>query len=195
MDKKKINLILFGPMGSGRRTQARKLAKKYKLLHLSIDDLMDEEAGKETTLGLEAKSYLDKNLSVPSSITIAMLDQRIEANPDVDGCVFDRFPVTIQECEALDEYLQGKGQAILKLIHLEVENTILIKRQPRMASMYHLFNEKMISQLSKAFEVLRLKVAPVYDYYAASGRATKILGEGSVDRVFANLCTVVDKLV
>ena len=104
-----INLILFGPPGSGKGTQAIKLVEKYNLLHISTGDLFRYEMGNNTPLGLEAKSYIEKGQLVPDSVTIGMLKNKVDSNPDVSGYIFDGFPRTINQAEALDSLLAEKN--------------------------------------------------------------------------------------
>ena len=107
-----INLILFGPPGSGKGTQAIKLVEKYNLLHISTGDLFRYEMGNNTPLGLEAKSYIEKGQLVPDSVTIGMLKNKVDTNPDVSGYIFDGFPRTINQAEALDSLLAEKKLVI-----------------------------------------------------------------------------------
>ena len=107
-----INLILFGPPGSGKGTQADMLVKKYDLLHISTGDLFRYNLKNNTPLGAEAKTYIDKGELVPDSITINMLRQKVEENPEVKGYIFDGFPRTIAQSEALDQLLESRGGAV-----------------------------------------------------------------------------------
>jgi adenylate kinase len=191
----KINLILFGPPGSGKGTQAQNLAEKYNLLHISTGDMFREELKAETPLGIEAKSYMDKGYLVPDSVTIGMLNNRVEANPDVDGFIFDGFPRTIPQCEALDELLASKGQSISKLIMLVVDEDEIVKRLQKRALVSGRPDDADENVIRNRFQVYRDQTTPVYDYYAASGRSTKIVGVGGIDEIFANLSAEVDQLV
>jgi adenylate kinase len=191
----KINLILFGPPGSGKGTQAQNLAEKYNLLHISTGDMFREELKAETPLGIEAKSYMDKGYLVPDSVTIGMLNNRVEANPDVDGFIFDGFPRTIPQCEALDELLASKGQSISKLIMLVVDEDEIVKRLQKRALVSGRPDDADENVIRNRFQVYRDQTTPVYDYYAASGRSTKIVGVGGIDDIFANLSAEVDQLV
>ncbi len=123
-----LNLILFGPPGSGKGTQAVKLANKYGLLHISTGDLFRYEMGNDTPLGKEAKSYISKGALVPDSVTIGMLKNKVNANPDVGGYIFDGFPRTIAQAEALNAFLSEKGEIIASLLSLQVEDIEIITR-------------------------------------------------------------------
>ena len=110
-----LNLILFGPPGSGKGTQAALLVEKYQLLHISTGDLFRYEIGNSTELGLLAKSYMDNGQLVPDSVTIGMLKNKVEANPSVKGIIFDGFPRTVAQAEALDQLLDDIAPVLVFL--------------------------------------------------------------------------------
>jgi adenylate kinase len=195
MGEKKINLILLGPPGAGKRTQAKKLAQKYKLLHFSATDAVKKEIEKGNPVALEAQPFIKKGEITPVSIILHVLDLWLEANPQVNGFILDRFPDDLAECKALDEYLEEKGEAISKLIQFELEEQTLLKRQPNLGPVAHLMRKEGLQKFHRLLESYKKDSLLIYNHYAAYGRAAKVLGEGSVDRVFANLCSVVDKLV
>jgi adenylate kinase len=118
------NLVLFGPPGSGKGTQAAFLIEKYNLVHISTGDLFRYEMGNNTPLGLEAKAFMAKGELVPDSITIGMLRNKVEKHPDANGFIFDGFPRTIPQAEALDALLQSMGTSVSGLIAL-----IMMKQQ------------------------------------------------------------------
>ena len=124
-----LNVILFGPPGSGKGTQAQKLAERYNFLHISTGDLFRSEIGNKTELGLEAMTYISKGQLVPDAITIGMLGKKVEENHDVQGVIFDGFPRNVLQAEALDELLAQKDQLISGLIALEVDDTEIGKFQ------------------------------------------------------------------
>jgi adenylate kinase len=195
MGAKKINLILLGPPGAGKRTQAKKLAKKYNLLHFSATDAVKAEIKKGNPAALEAQPFIEKGALIPLLAKMFVLDLWLEANPQVNGFILDRFPDDLAECKALDAYLEEKGESISKLIQFELEEQTLLKRQPNLGAVAHLMRKEGLQKFHRLFEFYKKASVPIYKHYAADGRATKVLGEGSVDRVFANLCSVADKLV
>jgi adenylate kinase len=123
-----INIILFGPPGSGKGTQAAKLVDRYQLVHISTGDLFRYEIGNKTPLGLEAKSYIDKGELVPDSVTIGMLNNKVEAHPEAKGFIFDGFPRTIPQAEALDTLLEEKGSPVAALLALQVDDAEIVER-------------------------------------------------------------------
>ena len=123
-----INLILFGPPGSGKGTQAAHLVDEFQLLHISTGDLFRYEIGNSTELGLLAKSYMSKGELVPDEVTIGMLKNKVTANPDVAGYIFDGFPRTVAQAEALDIFLKEKEEMITTLLSLDVDDEELVTR-------------------------------------------------------------------
>ena len=122
------NLILFGPPGSGKGTQATKLVEKYSLLHISTGDLFRYNLKNNTPLGQEAKKYMDKGALVPDSVTIKMLKAKVDENKEVGGYIFDGFPRTIPQAEALNVLLGEDNQSISALIALDVDDEEIVTR-------------------------------------------------------------------
>ena len=189
-----INLILFGPPGSGKGTQALKLAEEYNLLHISTGDLFRYEIGHKTELGLEAKSFIDRGALVPDTITIGMLKNKVEAHPDVSGYIFDGFPRTIPQAEALDEYLASKDQLITALIALDVDDQEIVNRileRSKTSGRADDANEKIIRN---RIMVYNQETAPVYKYYEHRDRSHQINGVGDIEMIYGRLKTLVDTL-
>jgi adenylate kinase len=128
-------------------------------------------------------------------VVLLILDQRLQANPEVNGFVLDRFPETLLDCNALDVFLEDNGEVISKIIHLELDENTLLKRQPNMEPIAHLVSKEGLRKFHRLCEAYKKDLLPIYNHYAANGLATKVWAEGSIDKVFANLCSVVDKLV
>jgi len=189
-----ITLILFGPPGSGKGTQAALLVEKYGLLHISTGDLFRHEIGNNTPLGLEAKSYMEKGQLVPDSVTIGMLRNKVEANPGVSGYIFDGFPRTLPQSEALDTLLEELGTSVSGLVMLQVSDDEITRRillRGKTSGRADDLNESIIR---KRIEVYNAETAQVYDYYARQNKSYKIEGIGSVDEIFERLCSTVDAL-
>ena len=123
-----LNIVLFGPPGAGKGTQAEKLIQKYNLVHLSTGDIFRANIKGETELGVLAKNYIDKGDLVPDEVTIKMLEAEVEKSPNAVGFIFDGFPRTIPQAEALSAFLQGKGTEISVMLALEVEEQELVRR-------------------------------------------------------------------
>ncbi len=189
-----INIILFGPPGSGKGTQAVQLADKYDLLHISTGDLFRYEMGNDTPLGKEAKTYISKGQLVPDSVTIGMLKNKVNANPDVGGYIFDGFPRTIAQAEALNEFLSEKGQKIAGLLSLTVDDTEIIKRLLERGKSSGRSDDQDQSIIQNRIAVYKNETSPVFDFYSKTDQAQEIVGMGSIETVFHNLTTAIDKL-
>ena len=189
-----INLILFGPPGSGKGTQAAKLVEKYNLVHISTGDLFRYEMGNNTPLGLEAKSYIEKGELVPDSVTIGMLKNKVDANPGAEGFIFDGFPRTIPQAEALDNLLTGMDTSVSALISLDVDDEEITQRILLRGKTSGRADDNDESIIRNRIEVYKSETTPVYDYYAQSDKSMKINGIGSIEEIFSRLCMAIDKL-
>ncbi|MCI5080070.1 MAG: adenylate kinase [Saprospiraceae bacterium] len=190
-----INLILFGPPGSGKGTQAKKLVEKYNLLHISTGDLFRYEMGNDTPLGKEAKSYIEKGELVPDSVTVGMLRNKVEANPDVAGYIFDGFPRTIPQSEALDALMEEKGTAVSQLIMLDVPDEEIVKRLLERGKTSGRKDDMDEGIIRNRIEVYKSETSPVFDFYQEKGKAKKVNGVGEIEQIFERLCSEIDALV
>jgi adenylate kinase len=190
-----VNIILFGPPGSGKGTQSEKLIEKYKLKHLSTGDLLRTEIAAETPLGIEAKAMMDKGLLVPDEVVIGMISTALETNPNVNGFLFDGFPRTEAQSIALDGLLELKNTSIDVVLSLIVGEEELVKR---------LLNRGLTSKRSDDTneEVIRARIVEyhkkttiVADYYKQFDKVKNIKGEGSVDEIFDLLCTEINQYI
>ncbi len=188
-----VNLILFGPPGSGKGTQAAKLVETYQLLHISTGDMFRAEIGQQTPLGLEAKSYIDKGALVPDSVTIGMLQNKVDANPDVKGFIFDGFPRTVPQSEALDGFLNGRNNPVTALVMLEVPDDELINRLLERGKTSGRADDADESVIKNRIQVYKDETNPVFDYYAAQNKAEKVNGVGSIEEIYKRLCEVIDR--
>lgn len=189
-----INLILFGPPGSGKGTQAARLVEKYDLLHISTGDLFRYNLKNNTALGQEARSYMDKGELVPDAVTIKMLNAKVQENPDVKGFIFDGFPRNIAQCESLDELLKGNGEQVSKLLLLDVPDDELITRLLNRGKTSGRADDLDPEIIQNRLEVYKQTTYPVFDFYRKSGVAVKIWGVGSMDMIFHRLCLEIDSI-
>jgi len=186
-----LNLILFGPPGSGKGTQASKLVEKYNLLHISTGDLFRFNIKNETALGLEAKSYMDKGDLVPDSVTINMLKAKVNENEDAAGFIFDGFPRTIAQAEALDSFLKEKNWSISGLLALDVPDEELVKRLLERGKDSGRPDDQDEGIIRNRIEEYNNKTAPVFDFYKKQNKADKVLGVGTIDNIFERLCSMI----
>jgi adenylate kinase len=179
-----FNLILFGPPGSGKGTQGELLMKKYNLIHLSTGNLLREEIANQTTLGLEAKQFMDKGKLVPDAVVIGMIDSMIDKYPDTSGFLFDGFPRTVTQAQALDSLLLQKDAAINLVLALQVPEEILVQRllhRGKSSGRSDDMDEQVIRERIQEYEY---KTAPVAEYYKKSNKIQPVLGEGNINDIF-----------
>jgi len=189
-----INLVLFGPPGSGKGTQAAFLIEKYSLIHISTGDLFRYEMSHHTKLGQEAKAFMAKGELVPDSVTIGMLRNKVEKHPEAQGFIFDGFPRTIPQAEALDALLISKGTEVAGLISLEVGEEEIVQRILLRGQTSGRADDNDEATVRKRIAVYKSETAPVFDYYAAKGKGHIINGLGTIDEIAERLKAVVESL-
>lgn len=189
-----INIILFGPPGSGKGTQAAKLVETYDLLHISTGDLFRYEMGNNTPLGQDAKRYIAQGELVPDAVTIGMLRNKVEANQKVKGYIFDGFPRNILQSEALDELLAERGEAVSQLIMLEVPDDEIVSRLLHRGKTSGRSDDSDEAIIRNRIAVYKSETTPVFEYYAQRNKAVKIKGIGEIEEIFERLCAQINNL-
>lgn len=190
-----LNLILFGPPGSGKGTQSEKLIVKYGLKHLSTGDLLRSEIAQQTPLGMEAKNYMDKGQLVPDAVVIGMIRSALESNPQVKGFLFDGFPRTSAQAAALDELMELKGTSINTMLAMEVGEKELMSRllkRGETSGRSDDINEEVVKARITEYHN---KTAAVADYYNQFGKVVTVKGEGGIDDIFNALCREIDQKI
>ncbi len=188
-----LNIVLFGPPGSGKGTQSTTLIEKYNLVHLSTGDILRGEIAAQTPLGLEAKKKMDKGELVPNEVVIGMIGNKLSANPKANGFIFDGFPRTTAQAEALDVLLTEKKTSITVMLALEVEKEELVKRLLNRGKDSGRADDQDINVIENRIAVYNKETAVVADYYKKQGKFTPIHGMGSVSEIFDRLCAAIDK--
>ncbi|PCI97441.1 MAG: adenylate kinase [Flavobacteriales bacterium] len=187
-----LNIVLFGPPGAGKGTQAEKLISKYNLVHLSTGDIFRANIKGATDLGTLAKSYIDAGNLVPDEVTIKMLEAEVDKNPNAEGFIFDGFPRTTPQAEALEKFLKGKGTTISVMLALDVSEQELIKRlllRGKASGRADDANEEVIANRIKVYNE---QTAVVADFYSVQNKFQKIDGIGSIDEIFERLSGAID---
>lgn len=192
---KKLNLILFGPPGAGKGTQAVKLEDVYNILQISTGDCFRYEIKNKTPLGIKAQEYMDKGELVPDEVTIGMLKNKVEANPDYKGYIFDGFPRTIPQANALDKYLASKGESVSQLIALDVDDEELVKRLLDRGKTSGRPDDSDEEIIRNRIAVYNEQTAQVFDFYANQNKASKVPGVGTIEEIFERLKNSIDPLV
>jgi adenylate kinase len=187
-----FNLILFGPPGSGKGTQSEKLIAKYGLKHLSTGDLLRSEIAGKTELGLKAKSFMDAGQLVPDAVVIGMVDAAISANKGVNGFLFDGFPRTKAQAEALDDLLQSHATEIHVVLALDVPEEELIQRMIGRSKTSGRTDDADPEVQKKRISVYRNETLAVADHYNAFNKVVHLNGLGTIDEIFSLLCKEID---
>lgn len=186
-----LNIVIFGPPGSGKGTQSENLIKKYNLAHISTGDLLRKEISTNTQLGALAKSHMDKGELVPDDVIIGMIDSYLDRMGNVNGVIFDGFPRTVAQAQALKELLTSYKTSVAVCLNLEVPNDELMTRliERGKTSGRSDDNEETIKA---RLDVYDKQTKPVLDFYKKEGVAVNIKGVGSIDAIFADIADAVD---
>ncbi len=189
------NLILFGPPGSGKGTQSEKLVEKYGLIHLSTGDLLRRERALKTPLGIEAQQFVDKGQLVPDEVVIGMISSALDNNSEARGFLFDGFPRTVAQAEALDRLLELKKSEISQVLFLEVNEEELIQRLVNRGKTSGRSDDADENIQRKRQEVYKNETLPVAAHYSKSKKVTQINGMGSIDEIFSRLTGQIEKKI
>lgn len=188
-----FNLVLFGPPGSGKGTQSEKLVEKYGLVHLSTGDLLRKERKEQTPLGIEAQKFIDKGQLVPDEVVIGMIDNSLDHHKDAKGFLFDGFPRTLAQAEALDRLLQLKKSEIDLVLILDVDEDELIRRLVLRGKTSGRSDDADENVQKKRQQVYKDETFPVAAYYEKAKKLVHIHGMGEIDKIFESLGREIDK--
>lgn len=190
-----INIVLFGPPGAGKGTQAERLVKKYNLFHLSTGDVFRYNIKNETELGKLAKSFMDKGQLVPDDVTIKMLISEVEKHPEVEGFIFDGFPRTQTQADALDKILAERNTSIAMMLALDVEEEELRDRLKKRAISSGRVDDADPSVIQNRIDVYIKETMPVKDFYKAQNKFVKVDGVGNIDEITSRLFSEIDAVI
>ncbi|MFN6083686.1 MAG: adenylate kinase [Fluviicola sp.] len=177
-----LNIVLFGPPGAGKGTQSERLIEKYGLVHLSTGDMFRLHISNDTELGKRVKQIMADGFLVPDSITIDMLEEEVQKHPQAKGFIFDGFPRTIVQAEALDAYLTSKGQKIDTVLQLDVDQDAIkhrIAERSKISGRADDDAEKLLKRIDEYFT----KTIHVLPYYQNQNKVTTINGVGEIDAI------------
>jgi adenylate kinase len=189
-----LNIVLFGPPGAGKGTQAEFLTDSYRLIHLSTGDLLRSEIGTQTALGSEAKKYMDKGELVPDSIVIGMIRHKMEANREANGFIFDGFPRTVEQAIALDQMLNERATPVSGMLSLEVEEDELFNRLMKRGQISGRSDDQDPAIIRNRISVYNQKTTPLIDYYSKLGKHYSINGMGDIQEIAGRLKAAIDKI-
>lgn len=188
------NIVLFGPPGAGKGTQAEILKEKYNLKHISTGDVFRYNIKNQTELGLLAKSYIDKGDLVPDEVTINMLKDEVNKTPNVKGFIFDGFPRTESQAIALEEFLAEKGECINGMVALEVPEDLLVQRILERGKTSGRSDDQNESKIRNRFNEYNTKTAVLKEFYQAQNNYFGVNGVGSIEEITERLSEILDNL-
>ena len=188
-----INIILFGPPGAGKGTQSAKIIEKYSLIHIATGDLFRKHLKEGTPLGNLAKEYMAKGNLVPDQLVIDMVDDKIRTSENTSGIIFDGFPRTIPQADALDKLLETKGAPIKVLIELVVPEDELRKRLAERALKENRPDDAKSDVIEHRISLYRSETFTVAEHYKQLGKYASVLGVGDIENIFSNICREIDK--
>lgn len=186
-----LNIVLFGPPGAGKGTQAIKLKEKYDLVHISTGDVfraLDPNSG----LAKLAKSYAEKGNLVPDDVTIKILESEVAKYPNAKGVIYDGFPRTIAQAESLDKFLASKGTSITGMVALEVGEEELKERLKKRALDSGRPDDADPAIIQNRINVYNEQTAPVAEFYKTQNKYVGIEGVGAIEEIFDRLCNSID---
>ena len=189
-----INLVLFGKPGAGKGTQAAFLKATFNLVHISTGDLFRYNIKNKTALGQQAQSFMDRGDLVPDRVTIEMLEAEVDRNPEAKGFIFDGFPRTKAQAQALDVFIEAKNMKINATIALEANDDILVKRLLERGETSGRSDDQDESKIRNRFDEYKLKTAPLKDYYEGQHKLYSVNGIGSINEITERLTNLIVSL-
>lgn len=195
LGQKRRVIILFGPPGSGKGTQASRLASHFGWVHISTGDVFRRHIKQQTELGQKVQQYIEAGQLVPDTITVAMLQEEMQRHPGARGFILDGFPRTIAQAEALDDMLQANGMEVDGLIALDVPESELIERIQIRSQTSGRADDADPKVIQERLKVYHTQTTPVYEYYDRRGKALTIDGTGTIEQITQRLVETIESLV
>lgn len=188
------NIVLFGKPGAGKGTQAEFLRTRYNLIHISTGDVFRFNLKNDTPLGREARTFMDSGDLVPDALTIKMLQDEVEKHPDTAGFLFDGFPRTVAQAQALDAFLISKGWQVDAVIGLEADDDVLVARLLERGKTSGRPDDQDENLIRNRYQEYNDKTAPLTDFYTKQGKYFAVDGIGTIAEITERLSLVIDKL-
>ncbi|HPA86210.1 MAG TPA: adenylate kinase [Bacteroidales bacterium] len=188
-----VNFLIFGPPGSGKGTQSVKLAEKFNLKHLSTGDMLRAEIAAGTDLGKKMSNIMSKGELVPDEVVIEMIANKIDGTKGAAGFLFDGFPRTVAQTEALELMLNERGMKIDSMLVLDVDHDELVKRLILRADLSGRPDDKDPAVIENRIDVYRAKTEPIIDFCRQRGIYEPVNGVGSIEDIFGRLSAIMEK--
>lgn len=188
-----LNVVIFGAPGSGKGTQSDYIVEKYGLVHLSTGDILRAEIAKGSEVGKIAEGLISKGHFVPDDVIITVLDNAIDQHPTAKGFIFDGFPRTVVQAEALDSLLKKRNIRVSIMLNIDVHQSELVKRLLNRGKTSGRSDDNLAT-IQERINVYEQKTLPVIQFYDKQGKHVRIQGTGTMDEVFASICTAIDNL-
>ena len=189
-----LNIVLFGPPGAGKGTQSEMIIEKYNLTHISTGDLFRKNIKEGTELGLKAKAFMDDGNLVPDSVVIGMVDDFLTHHTDAAGFIFDGYPRTTPQAEALDQQLEKMGYPIAGMLSLSVPDEELKARLSNRGKTSGRPDDQDPEKINNRIQVYYRETQPVIDFYKNQGKYIEIPGLGQIEEIFSSFSTAIDTL-
>ncbi|MDR2423143.1 MAG: adenylate kinase [Prevotellaceae bacterium] len=189
-----FNIVLFGPPGAGKGTQAAKMAAEYNLTHLSTGDILREEMKRNSPLGQQVKALIDGGELVPDATVIKLIGEKLKSAHNTDGFIFDGFPRTVEQAKALDEMLAGQNLEIASMITLEVEENELVARLMLRGESSGRADDSNIEVIKNRIKVYNQQTAPVAEYYRQQQKHAAVSNMGTIDQTFALIAAEIQRI-
>ncbi len=186
-----LNLVIFGPPGAGKGTQSQNIIDRFGLTHLSTGDLLRSEVAQGTELGLKAKALMDSGQLVPDEIVVGMIESKLKENPETKGFIFDGFPRTIPQAEALDALLAKYNTKIHKVVSLEVEEKELVQRLLSRGATSGRADDQNEALIQRRVVEYQTKTFPLIDFYKGQGKYNPLNGIGEVTEIFDKISAII----
>lgn len=213
-----MKIVLLGPPGAGKGTQAKSISNRYSILHISTGDIFRKNISENTPLGIEAKRYMDNGQLVPDEVTINMVKDRLEQDDCKNGYLLDGFPRTVHQAEALDEFLSSRGESLDTSLLIEVPTNFILERMtgrrvcPSCGASYHVkFNpptedgkcnvcgseviqrkDDTVETVQERLDVYQRQTQPLIDFYKAKNKLSVVDGTKAINEVFEDICKILD---
>jgi len=189
-----LNIAIFGAPGVGKGTQSALIEKKYNLVHISTGDILREEVSKGSELGLKAKSFMDNGQLIPDELIINILEKKVDENINAEGILYDGFPRTVKQAEALDVMFEKKGLKLDTFLCLTADHDTLVARLLNRAKDSGRADDADVNVIENRIKVYNEQTLPVAEYYKKQGKSVEINGIGEITDIFNTICEAIDKV-